>query len=382
MPRFTPAVRSRGYASNRPFRAGVSSFVLLGASLLGLRGCDTPKEQGPDIQEVQQDTDLGVKHALPSEVTAAAPEKAAPAARRPISEFVRRIFKDARGDLWLGTNGDGVFRRRGNTLEQFSTHNGFGGVAVRGIKEDKQGNVWFGTDGGLSKWSGESFTNYTTADGLVHNDVWGLAIDRKGTIWIGTLGGVSRFDGVTFATFDLPKSEPDYDRGVTSDAIVYCIMEDSQGRLWFGNNGGALVYDGATLESISVRDGLCSDAVNCILEDGQGRFWFATHHNGVCRMDKEGFTHFGETHGVRGTEAWDVGKDSDGNIWFSVEQHGLYRYDGKDFVNFHTSSGLDSGAVQCAFEDRDGTLWAGAFGGLYRFDGKSFIYVSKEGPWE
>ena len=35
--------------------------------------------------------------------------------------------------------------------------------------EDKNGNLWIGTEMGLSRYDGKSFTNYTTADGLMNN---------------------------------------------------------------------------------------------------------------------------------------------------------------------------------------------------------------------
>ncbi len=54
-----------------------------------------------------------------------------------ISAFVRRIFQDKSGNLWFGTNGDGVIRYDGDSLEYFSINEGFGGVAVIGIVEDK-----------------------------------------------------------------------------------------------------------------------------------------------------------------------------------------------------------------------------------------------------
>ena len=100
-----------------------------------------------------------------------------------ISAFVRRIFQDTKGDLWFGTNGDGVIRYDGDSLEYFSINEGFGGVAVRGIVEDREGNVWFGTEGGVTKYDGESFTNFAEKDGLASNDVWSIVIDSKGMIW-------------------------------------------------------------------------------------------------------------------------------------------------------------------------------------------------------
>jgi ligand-binding sensor domain-containing protein len=216
------------------------------------------------------------------------------------------VFQDRSGNLWFGTNGDGVLRYDGKSLKSFSTGEGFVGLAVRGIAEDRDGNVWFATSGGLTRYDGVSFTNFTEQHGLLSEDVWCLAVDGQGTIWVGTLHGVSRFDGAEFTPFHIPAVEPDPARGVTGARMVHSIMEDSRGRMWFGTSGGAYVYDGETLSNISDKDGLCNDTVNCILEDRRGRFWFATHHAGVCRMDGSSFTHITAEDGVRGTGVWDL----------------------------------------------------------------------------
>ena len=305
-----------------------------------------------------------------------------PAPQR-ISQFVRRIHEDKDGNLWMGTNGDGVIRYNGDSLDYFTVTNGFAGIAVRGIVEDGQGNVWLGTEHGLSKYtpSKSGFINYTDKDGLINNDIWCLNIDSKGILWIGTLQGVSRYDGKAFSTFVLPETEVDPNRGVSSSRIVHSIMEDSQGRMWFATNGGAYIYDGQSLSNLSVNDALCNNGVNDILEDRNGNFWFATHHNGVCRWDGKKFTRFGEKQGVKGTEVWSLFEDSKGNIWFPSEGYGMYRYDGENFANYYIKQGLSSHAIQCTFEDSRGTIWCGGWMGLFRFDGQRFVEVTKKGPW-
>lgn len=299
-----------------------------------------------------------------------------------LSTFIRRIFQDSQGNLWFGTNGDGVIRYDSKALEYFSQNQGFGGVAVRGIVEDQDGHVWFGTEGGLTRYDGASFVNYTEDDGLVNNDIWSLCIDSKGLMWIGTLQGISCFNGEVFTPFVLPESAPDPTRGVTSTRIVHSIMEDSKGKMWFGTNGGAYIYDGKTLSNISEQDGLCNNVVNCILEDNQGKIWFATHHLGVCYWDGKTFTPVNEADGVYGTEVWDLYKDRSGNIWFPSEGFGVYRYDGQSFTNVHKKEGMISDAIQNCFEDREGRLWLGGYLGLFRFDGKAAFPVGRNGPWE
>ena len=122
-----------------------------------------------------------------------------------VSEYIRRIFQDKDGNLWFGTNYDGVGRYDGDSLTYFSTKEGLSGIAVMGIIEDKDGNLWFGTNGGISKYDGRSFTNFTEDDGLSDNYVRSLFGDRTGTIWVGTSEGVCRYDGKTFTPFPMPK---------------------------------------------------------------------------------------------------------------------------------------------------------------------------------
>lgn len=330
-----------------------------------------------------------------------------------ITRFVRRIFQDKNGNLWLGTNGDGVIRFNGEYLEYFSVDEGFAGVAVRGIVADNDGNLWFGTNDGLSKYDiseADGFTNYTAENGLVHNDIWALTIDASGLIWIGTYGGACYFDGETFTPFELPETPPDHTRGVTSEKIVHCIMQDSDKRMWFATNGGAFIYDPSRpdepLNNISTEDGLCHNSVNCILEDKAGDFWFATHHKGICRLSPEEgkelnegrFVSFTSEHGINGTEAWDLYADNDGNIWFPIEGEGVYRYnfsdglkmkEGSIFTNFYKEEGLSSGGIQCTFQDNKGTIWFGGWMGLFSYNpngwdeqgGKKIRRHFKTGPW-
>lgn len=55
--------------------------------------------------------------------------------------------------------------------------------------QDSKGFIWFGSDGGVSKYDGYVFKNYTIEDGLVDNVVFGMQEDRHGRIWFRSLSG-------------------------------------------------------------------------------------------------------------------------------------------------------------------------------------------------
>ncbi|MER3330105.1 MAG: two-component regulator propeller domain-containing protein, partial [Candidatus Kapaibacterium sp.] len=230
-----------------------------------------------------------------------------PFIEKQVGGVVRDIFEDSKGNLWFGTE-DGPFRYDGKNLEFFDDiKNQFGqGVTIKEIAEDQKGNLWFGHTGGISKYNGHKFTNYNEKDGLISDDVWKIGIDKKGIVWIGTTYGTCSFDGKSFTKFELPESQRDSSKGISSTKIIHSIFSDSKGNLWFGTNGGAYKYDGESLTNISEIDGLCSNFVNKIIEDRIGNIWFVTSRNGICVYDGKSFKNIEELNEFNEKEVWDI----------------------------------------------------------------------------
>jgi ligand-binding sensor domain-containing protein len=75
---------------------------------------------------------------------------------------------------------------------------------VSSIAEDKEGNIWVGTHGGVvcfRNGSSESVAKWTVAEGLPSGIINDIFIDRDGHLWIGTDIGASHFDGSKFENF-------------------------------------------------------------------------------------------------------------------------------------------------------------------------------------
>ena len=53
-------------------------------------------------------------------------------------------------------------------------------LSSNSIAIDSDGGLWFGTNGGVSRYDGENLTRYTESDGLADNDVRAIAIDNDG----------------------------------------------------------------------------------------------------------------------------------------------------------------------------------------------------------
>lgn len=307
-----------------------------------------------------------------------------------LCQHLRVIYQDRQGDLWFGTNVYGLIRYNGDTLEYFDRKNGLNFGRVTGILEDDTGHMWIGTSSGLVKWDGKIFTFFDEKDGLINHEIWSLTRDSNGLFWIGHMEGVSQFDGKAFSTFEFPKARVADTNSILSYDRVSSILEDRNGRFWFGTDGfGIARYDPFALQNdqeafthFTKANGLPDNNIADIFEDRNGDIWIGTMYGGVSRYDGKNFHNLNQDGTLRGTEAYGFYEDRQGNLWFAVEHKGVYRYDGEAFTNYNKQHGLRTGGVICIYEDRDNRFWVGGWLGLFRFDGERFFPVTKNGPWE
>jgi ligand-binding sensor domain-containing protein len=127
-----------------------------------------------------------------------------------LSSF-RSIIKEKNGNLLFLNLFHGVYFFDGKTFINYSHKIGLKNDTIVAIREDRAGNLWFGTnsdnirnggDGGVWRYDGNSLKLFTTKDGLSHNCVFSIVEDKMGNIWFGTRNtGLCRYDGKTFIDF-------------------------------------------------------------------------------------------------------------------------------------------------------------------------------------
>ena len=210
-----------------------------------------------------------------------------------VREFVRTMYQDKKGNYWFGTNGNGIIRYDGQTLETIRIEGIRPGIRVMKIVEDNAGNIWFGTSDGLIKYDGEKFITFSKKEGLPGEDeeIWGLTIDKNGLIWVGSTGGVSHFDGEKFTPFILPETRVENPQPMLSDKLVFQFLEDKNETMWFVTDGnGIFKYINGEFTHLTNKSGLTDNNASGILEDRQGNIWIGTFYGGVSKFDGTTFT--------------------------------------------------------------------------------------------
>jgi ligand-binding sensor domain-containing protein len=219
-------------------------------------------------------------------------------------------WKSKINDLWFFAGG-GVFRYGNSSLDylpfdssslnaQINAPFSLSRYGVYCILTDKKGNVWFGTQAeGVCRYDGKKLT-WFKEKGLSGPAVLGLFEDSKGNLWFGNNGaGLFQYDGKTLRNLTEEKGLNNADfrasgkQGLETLARVYSINEDNEGNIWVGTvDAGVWKYDGNNLTNYTTKDGLTSNAVNTIYKDKTGALWFGTDGNGICKFTGTRFAEF------------------------------------------------------------------------------------------
>ncbi len=299
-----------------------------------------------------------------------------------VREFVRSMYQDTNGNYWFGTNGEGIIRYDGKTLEKMVNKQNQKWVSVRKIIEDTSGNVWFGTSSGLVRYDGEKFTTFSTEVGLQDEEIWALKIDANGLMWVGTEEGISHFDGQKFTPFLLPNTVVENAKPMVSIKKASGFVEDNDGNMWINNDGnGIFKYKDGSFTHLTKNNGLTDNSAGVAIKDKSGNIWIGSYYGGASKFDGKSFTNFTKDGIIEGEETGSFYEDSKGNIWFTTENIGVYKYDGTKFTLYTTEDGLTSNGVQSIFEDNKGQIWCGTWHGICIFDGKKFVNALDLEPW-
>jgi signal transduction histidine kinase/ligand-binding sensor domain-containing protein len=249
-----------------------------------------------------------------------------------------RTYEDTQGTIWIAKD-EGLFRATSTGLELVAA-----GMKIFSLHGDRDGNLWVGTNGdGLHRFKNRAIRMYTTDDGLPNNLIMTVIVAHDGVVWTGAnCGGVSRFDGTKFQTF----SEKD---GLLN-SCVWALVEDASHDLWIGTiGGGAFRYHDGTFTQYSKSQGMASDRVSSIVAARDGSIWFATPH-GLNRLKDGQLRTYTKADGLSTDMVFGIFEDRAGVIWAGTSL-GLDRFVGDRFENLASVPK----AVCLPFgEDRDG----------------------------
>lgn len=293
--------------------------------------------------------------------------------------FICSLMQDREGGMWVGTFFKGMCYCPNlpvaiRLYPSESNDSEFKGSVVKAFCRDARGNLWIATeDDGLNRLDakGKNYTNYSKQGlgSLSSINIRGmLALNDE--LWIATHDrGIDVLDipsGRHLLSYNMQS-----DCGLTTNTIhSFCLWN---GDIYVGTSIGLFRFDRASGRFQAVHHSTVH-YVTSMLVDSHNRLW-STSYNKICRMSGDSIVAYEYRPHKSHASAmipYHINEDGRGNIWIAGEG-GLSRWTGDEaasFVNYVIDSDSLS-ALNKLFRvepDRFGTLWCSSPTGLIRFN--------------
>jgi signal transduction histidine kinase/ligand-binding sensor domain-containing protein len=277
---------------------------------------------------------------------------------------IETVLRDSNGNTWIGTLGQGLARlwprfHDGMKMEKFSESDGLSEARVWCFLEDREHNIWVGTQNGLNRFRDEKINTLTRREGLASDGVAALAAGPDGTVWASTPIGIHRIDGEH--------------RDLTLKGTgVLALHVEGNNTLWAGTNQGIARLQDGKWQYLPMPTGIQLTDVTAITGDGEMGLWFVDARRGLYRWTKGRITDFSEEPLLKGKSIV-AALAAAGKVWFGLYEGGLVVFDGSRFHAYSGADGLAGGSVNTVYIDDQATVWIASERGLSRLEGTKFV---------
>ena len=283
-----------------------------------------------------------------------------------------RILRDRDGGLWIGAVERGLIHVHQGRTDIFTRSNGLSGDVVLSLFEDREGNVWVATTGGLDRFRELPVATISVKQGLSSDATQSVLGATDGSIWVGAHEGLTRLQNGQATIFGKASGLPD-------DA-TQSLFQDDRGRIWaFTDHGLAYFKDGRFVAVNAVRGG----QVHFITGDKGGNLWLSEDRSLLHLRDGRGLEQIPWSRlGHPENASVLLSAREPGGLWLGFWRGGGVSYfkDGQVRASYTAANGLGVGAVADLRLDRDGALWAATVEGLSRIkDGRITTLTTRNG---
>jgi len=303
-----------------------------------------------------------------------------------VDDRLTELLEDANGNLWVGTEEDGLMRIPPAGFVGYTQGDGLLSRKLSQVLADGRGGVLLAgspvgvgvhrIDGG--RVIAARFALPGDAGDLGWAEGQALVLDHRGEWWVPTASAVFRFPAVArLEDLELARPVARYGVDELKAASVFRMFEDSRGDVWMGvftpNRVARWERESGVVRHFTSGDGAPDDAASAFAEDSSGAVWAGFYVGGIARWRSGRFRAFGEADGVPGGFVSSLLADRSGRLWVGLLRHGVLRIDDPDaeqprIAHYGRREGLGSEAVVCLAEGSGGEIWIGTRNGVDRLE--------------
>jgi signal transduction histidine kinase/ligand-binding sensor domain-containing protein len=327
---------------------GASRFERVGPQLnptIGYRE-QAVLQEGPDGAIWAASSEIGLRQIAP-------PTEVGRGRAYPPVPKAGPIFIDGRGALWLAHLGNrGIERFAAEGLASQSMARGLSSDLVMSWLEDREGNVWAGTTGGLDQFRPTKLTR-VELPGSEGN--YAIAPADSGAVWVGSDGRSLVRVGRGIEDFpQVPK-------------VVDVAYRDREGAVWIGSPRGLWRFTRGRFVPVGLPE-VENRGLQAITHDGAGNLWLSIVGSGVHQQVGERWLPFGGRDELPREPAVVLTTDESGRTWFGYTANRVAMLKGNSVRLYTTDEGLSVGIV-LSIHVRGSHVWVGGERGLALLSG-------------
>ncbi|WP_418502110.1 two-component regulator propeller domain-containing protein [Flagellimonas sp.] len=320
------------------------------------------------------------------------------------SNFVKAIFRDQKGSMWVGTYFGGISFWDISNSNFISYREGLsnyslGHNVVSALSGGKDNTLYIGTEGGgvtiMERPKGKTtHIDKNSFPSLPSENIKSLLL-RGDELWMGSFNsGVIHYHTKTERLVQnrLPQALTDWLENIG----VYAIEADAEGHIWMGTFGKGVVHYAPSSESFQIYEhssgnssSLTSNRVRCILVDAAGHIWIGTQ-NGLNLLSgdkglekhREVKHYFHDPETLSGFDIQTIFQDKEGSIWVGTREAGLFRFRNGTFEAVPLGYDPLITSVYAVLEAQGDFLWISSNQGIIKYNtqnGKIQAYTQRDG---
>ena len=260
-----------------------------------------------------------------------------------------RLHRDRDGGLWIGSVERGLIHVHQGRTDVFTRAAGLSGDVILSMFEDREGNIWIASTGGLDRFRELPVAAVSVKQGLSSDATQSVLAAADGSIWVGSHAGLTRLRNGQATKFNKASGLPDDD--------TQALYQDANERLWVSTAGGmAYIQDGRFVATSTLPTG----TVHYMTGNKAGDPWLS---------GEKGLSHLRDERLVEQIPLSALGYDQQGNVVLSDGDKGgvwvgswggkgvSYFKDGQIRRSYTVADGLGRGPIPDLQLDQDGALW-------------------------
>ncbi len=316
--------------------------------------------------------------------------------------FVRSLFEDREGTLWVATD-EGLFRMAGGKFDRVDDRPKMPANSFHAIAEDDSGRIWAGAAKLYAILRGQP-KEYSLNGTDSQNRVKSILKTEDGSIWVGTVSGLHRMRPGTDRFERVP--------GVWGTVRILCAIPG--GELWAGTIGQGIFrihYQNreSAVTRLTTPSPLVSNTVLSIFADDSKNLWIGTQVGmvrlsrtpvrvlllptaadsdfGTVSLDTDGslwaasnqVVHIEENRavphqfeGINNVHVRNLLRARDGSLWIGTDGSGVFKVSSQGATHYTSRQGLVNNFVRALLEARDGSMWIATDSGVSHLDAGGF----------